>query len=74
MSDKASPTAVATAPETDEVPKPSVSVLRKRWNKFKTLKRGYYSLIILTVAYLLSWCLPVLMNSQACLEIIEAMR
>tara|TARA_B100000579_G_scaffold436556_1_gene462848 strand:+ start:158 stop:1213 length:1056 start_codon:yes stop_codon:yes gene_type:complete len=41
------------------------SVLRRRWNKFKTLKRGYYSLIILSVLYIVSFFLPLLINNKA---------
>ena len=41
------------------------SVLRRRWNKFKTLKRGYYSLIILSVLYIASFFLPLLINNKA---------
>ena len=42
-----------------------VSILRKRWLKFKTLKRGYYSLIILTALYGVSFFLPLLINNRA---------
>ena len=41
------------------------SILRRRWNKFKTLKRGYYSLVALTVLYALSFLLPILINNRA---------
>ena len=41
------------------------SILRRRWNKFKTLKRGYYSLVTLTVLYALSFLLPILINNLA---------
>ncbi len=41
------------------------SVLQRRWNKFKTLKRGYYSLIILSVLYVASFFLPLLINNKA---------
>lgn len=44
---------------------PSVSVLRKRLRKFRSLKRGYYSFVILSVLYILSFFLPLLMNSKA---------
>lgn len=43
----------------------SVSVLRKRWNKFKTLKRGYYSFILLAGLYIISFALPILVNNKA---------
>lgn len=42
----------------------SLSILKKRWLKFKTLKRGYYSLVILTILYVVSWFLPVLINNR----------
>ena len=41
------------------------SILRRRWNKFKTLKRGYYSLVTLTVLYAISFLLPILINNRA---------
>jgi microcin C transport system permease protein len=43
----------------------SVSIFRKRIRKFKTLKRGYYSFVILVAAYAISFMLPVLVNSKA---------
>jgi ABC-type microcin C transport system permease subunit YejE len=42
-----------------------VSILRKRWLKFKTLKRGYYSLVALTFLYGISFFLPLLINNRA---------
>ena len=44
--------------------RPSVSLFRKRIRKFRSLKRGYYSFLILTTAYVLSFFLPVLINNQ----------
>ena len=41
------------------------SVFRKRWKKFKGLKRGYYSLVILMSLYILSFFLPLLINNRA---------
>ena len=41
------------------------SILKRRWKKFKTLKRGYYSLVILAVLYALSFLLPLLINNRA---------
>ena len=41
------------------------SILNKRWKKFKGLKRGYYSLIILLSLYILSFFLPLLINNRA---------
>ncbi len=43
----------------------SVSVLRRRWRKFRTLKRGWYSFLILAGAYLASFLLPLLVNNRA---------
>jgi microcin C transport system permease protein len=42
-----------------------VSIFRKRVRKFKTLKRGYYSFLILVVAYAISFILPILINNKA---------
>lgn len=42
-----------------------LSILQKRWLKFKTLKRGYYSLVTLSVLYLISFFLPFLINNKA---------
>ena len=41
------------------------SIISRRWNKFKTLKRGYYSLIILLSLYFISFFLPFLINNKA---------
>lgn len=43
----------------------SISILQKRWKKFKSLKRGYVSLIVIITLYLLSFALPILINSKA---------
>lgn len=43
----------------------SVTILQRRWKKFKSLKRGYYSLIAISSAYLISWFLPLLVNDTA---------
>jgi microcin C transport system permease protein len=48
-----------------ERPDISVSILRKRWRKFRTIRRGYYSFILLCAAYLLSFFLPLFINSRA---------
>ena len=56
------------APEPAAPEKPgqraSASILRKRFRKFRSLKRGYYSFLILSAAYLISFILPVLVSSQ----------
>ena len=46
-------------------PKPSLSVLQRRWRKFKTIKRGYWSFVIMLTAYVVSFFLPVLINDKA---------
>lgn len=43
----------------------SLSIYKKRWLKFKTMKRGYYSFILLIILYTASFFLPVLINSKA---------
>ena len=45
-------------------PARSVSILRKRWRKFRALKRGYYSFLLVVAAYLISFVLPVLINNR----------
>jgi microcin C transport system permease protein len=46
-------------------PARSVSILRKRFRKFKSLRRGYYSFLLLVILYALSFALPLLVNSEA---------
>ena len=43
----------------------SVSIFRKRIQKFKRIKRGYYSFLILVIAYVISFALPILINNKA---------
>ena len=43
----------------------SDSLFKKRLRKFKSLKRGYYSLIILTSLYLVSLMAPLLISNKA---------
>ena len=45
-------------------PVKSVSILRKRWQKFRRLKRGYYSFLAIVIAYVISFMLPVLINNK----------
>ena len=52
-------------PETNNQNLINESILKKRWKKFKTLKRGYYSLVALTVLYGISFLLPILINNRA---------
>jgi len=43
----------------------SESINQKRWKKFKSMKRGYYSFILITSLYFLSFLLPIIVNSKA---------
>jgi len=43
----------------------SESINKKRWKKFKSIKRGYYSFILIIGLYILSFLLPLLINSKA---------
>lgn len=43
----------------------SVSLFKKRWRKFKTIKRGYYSFLIIIILYLLSFILPLFIGRSA---------
>ena len=64
-SDELSP-APGTVPHLPErEPNVAVSLLRKRLRKFRRIKRGYYSFVIIVGAYLLSFMLPVLANNVA---------
>lgn len=45
--------------------KVSVSIFRKRWKKFRSLKRGYYSFLIMASFFILSFILPILVNKTA---------
>lgn len=45
----------------------SLSIFQKRWRKFKTLKRGYYAFLIITIAYVISFILPVFVGRDALL-------
>jgi microcin C transport system permease protein len=47
------------------VERPSISVFRRRVRKFRTIKRGYYSFLILLAAYCISFFLPLLINNTA---------
>lgn len=56
----------AAAPDTGKaLPKKSLTINQRRWRKFKGLKRGYYSFIILVAAYILSFFLPMIVNNKA---------
>lgn len=42
-----------------------LSIGQKRWRRFKSMKRGYYSFIILIILYGLSFLLPLFVNNKA---------
>jgi microcin C transport system permease protein len=46
-------------------PAPPESLFRKRLRKFRRIKRGYYSFLVIAVAYVLSFLLPALANNVA---------
>jgi microcin C transport system permease protein len=54
-----------SSPPGASVEAPPASILRKRFRKFRALKRGYYAFILLIVAYAISFALPFLINSRA---------
>ena len=41
------------------------SIWRRRWRRFRSIKRGYYSFLVLAVLYLVSFMLPLIMNNRA---------
>ena len=43
----------------------SESIFKKRVRKFRRLKRGYYSFVLLVTAYVISLALPLLVNNKA---------
>ena len=45
----------------------SDSILKKRIRKFKSIKRAYYSFVLIIVIYLFSLCAPLFVNSTALL-------
>ncbi|HVZ38783.1 MAG TPA: ABC transporter permease subunit [Candidatus Kapabacteria bacterium] len=57
----AGPTAEPTAGKPTDRP---VSLLRKRLRKFKSLKRGYYSFLLLLALYIISFAFPILINNK----------
>jgi len=52
-------------PSTQQAVRMPVSIFRKRVQKFRRLKRGYYSFLIIVAAYLISFLLPLLINNRA---------
>jgi microcin C transport system permease protein len=45
--------------------RPPVSILRKRLRRFRSIRRGYYSFLLMLVAYSISFFLPLLVNDKA---------
>lgn len=45
--------------------KASASIFKKRWRKFKSLKRGYYSFIIILSLYLISFIVSIFIGRDA---------
>ncbi|RPI18358.1 MAG: ABC transporter permease subunit [Ignavibacteriae bacterium] len=43
----------------------STSLFKKRWRKFRSLKRGYYSFLLVLTLYILSFFLPLFVNKDA---------
>lgn len=56
---------VSNKTEMNKAASVSTSVFMKRWRKFKTLKRGYYSFLIIVFFYILSFAFPLLINKDA---------
>ncbi|MEO8209208.1 MAG: ABC transporter permease subunit [bacterium] len=48
-----------------EEKKVSTSLFKKRWKKFKTIKRGYYSFLIILFLYAFSFILPLFIGRDA---------
>ena len=55
---------VATGQGAGGPPSQSVSIFRKRWRKFRAMKRGYYSFLVVVGVYLLSFILPLVINNK----------
>ena len=54
------------APETTLIAaRPSISLFRRRLRKFRSIRRGYWSFLLIVGAYAISFFLPVLVNSTA---------
>ena len=56
---------ITETPAPPSKPRRSVSIFWKRVQKFTRIKRGYYSFVLLVVAYVVSFFLPLLINSKA---------
>jgi microcin C transport system permease protein len=53
--------------ENKNIKQVSVSLFRKRWRRFKIIKRGYYSFLIILFLYIISFILPVFIGRNALL-------
>lgn len=56
---------VNTGTPADEPHFESVSLFKKRLKRFRKIKRGYYSFLIIVIAYFVSFFCPMLMNNEA---------
>jgi microcin C transport system permease protein len=59
------PATTGVVPHPSELPSRAESILSRRLRKFRRLKRGYYSFLLVVVAYALSFLLPVLASNSA---------
>ncbi len=59
------PAATAASPLRSPGAEESLSVFQRRWRKFRSIKRGWYSFLLLFGLYLLSFALPLLVNDRA---------
>src|SRR6476646_5844432 len=59
-------TSMVPPPPTATLPPPE-SLVRKRIRKFRRLKRGYFSFLVIGIAYLASFFLPFIANNVALL-------
>lgn len=50
--------------QSDLVVRSHDSLMKRRWRKFKSLKRGYYAFILLIALYILSFLLPLIANNK----------
>lgn len=48
-----------------ELKNKSQSILMKRWNRFKSIKRAYYSFFIIIIMYISTWFSPFLVDNRA---------
>ena len=65
MATPAADTKSSVDPATGSTREKSLSVMQRRWRKFKSLRRGWYSFIALIALYALSLLNPLLINSRA---------